>query len=109
MNKSMTDYRINILYSEEAKQHIAEIPDLRGCSASGETPVEAVREVLIGNDCGLTPDGCMESRSPSRVTDRPFSLVAYCRSPERRGHPTTSDLPIHITVYLGVRSTHCTY
>lgn len=48
MNKSMTDYRINILYSEEAKQHIAEIPDLRGCSASGETPVEAVREVLIG-------------------------------------------------------------
>ena len=42
----MTDYHINLFYSEPDAGYIADIPDLRMCSAFGETPEEALREVL---------------------------------------------------------------
>ncbi|HLX12157.1 MAG TPA: type II toxin-antitoxin system HicB family antitoxin [Bacteroidota bacterium] len=42
----MKDYHINIFYSEADKGYIADIPDLRHCSAFGETPNEALKEVL---------------------------------------------------------------
>ena len=41
----MRDYHINIFYSEEDGGYIADIPDLEACSAFGETPDEALREV----------------------------------------------------------------
>jgi len=41
----MRDYHINIFYSEEDQGYIADIPDLESCSAFGETPDEALREV----------------------------------------------------------------
>lgn len=41
----MTDYPINIFYSEEEGEYITDIPDLKYCSASGATPEEALREV----------------------------------------------------------------
>ena len=41
----MKDYHINIFYSEEDEGYIADIPDLRFCSAFGETPAEALAEV----------------------------------------------------------------
>jgi len=41
----MRDYHINIFYSEEDDGYIADIPDLEACSAFGETPDEALREV----------------------------------------------------------------
>lgn len=41
----MKDYHINIFYSEEDGGYIADIPDLAYCSAFGETPAEALREV----------------------------------------------------------------
>ncbi|WP_324282254.1 type II toxin-antitoxin system HicB family antitoxin [Cyanobacterium aponinum UTEX 3221] len=40
-------YHINIFYSEEDQGYIADIPDLKFCSAYGETPEEALQEVLI--------------------------------------------------------------
>ncbi len=43
----MKDYHINIFYSEEDEGYIADIPDLKSCSAFGETPEEALKEVLI--------------------------------------------------------------
>jgi predicted RNase H-like HicB family nuclease len=43
----MKDYHINIFYSEEDEGYIADIPDLKFCSAFGHTPDEALREVLI--------------------------------------------------------------
>jgi predicted RNase H-like HicB family nuclease len=43
----MKDYHINIFYSEEDGEYIADIPDLKYCSASGATPEEALREVLV--------------------------------------------------------------
>ena len=40
-------YHINVLYSEEDGGWIADIPDLAHCSAFGESPEEALREVRI--------------------------------------------------------------
>jgi predicted RNase H-like HicB family nuclease len=41
----MTDYHINIFYSEEDNCYVADIPDLKYCSAFGDTPEEALHEV----------------------------------------------------------------
>lgn len=41
----MSDYHINIFYSEEDGGYIADIPDLKSCSAFGDTPEEALAEV----------------------------------------------------------------
>ena len=39
------DYHINIFYSEEDGGYIADIPDLKRCSAFGETPEKALHEL----------------------------------------------------------------
>jgi predicted RNase H-like HicB family nuclease len=41
----MKDYHINIFYSDDDGGYIADIPDLKVCSAFGSTPEEAMREV----------------------------------------------------------------
>ena len=40
----MKDYHINIFHSQEDDGYIADIPDLRYCSAFGRTPAEALLE-----------------------------------------------------------------
>jgi predicted RNase H-like HicB family nuclease len=42
----MKGYHINIFYSEADEGYIADIPDLKYCSAFGETEEEALHEVL---------------------------------------------------------------
>jgi predicted RNase H-like HicB family nuclease len=42
----MTDYHINVFYSEEDGGYIADVPDLPHCTAFGETPEQALAEVL---------------------------------------------------------------
>ena len=41
----MSDYHINVFYSEEDGGYVADIPDLEACSAFGATPEEALAEV----------------------------------------------------------------
>jgi predicted RNase H-like HicB family nuclease len=41
----VTDYHINIFYSDEDRAYVADIPDLEYCSAFGATPQEALAEV----------------------------------------------------------------
>lgn len=41
----MSDYHINIFYSEEDGGYIADIPDLESCSAFGATPERALAEL----------------------------------------------------------------
>jgi predicted RNase H-like HicB family nuclease len=41
----MSDYHINIFYSDEDGGYIADIPDLDACSAYGDTPEDALAEV----------------------------------------------------------------
>jgi len=49
----MTDYHINIFYSEEDAGYIADIPDLQSCSAFGKTPFEALSEVQTAKTAWL--------------------------------------------------------
>jgi predicted RNase H-like HicB family nuclease len=49
----VSDYHINIFYSEEDGGYIADIPDLEACSAFGATPEEALAEVTRAKDAWL--------------------------------------------------------
>jgi len=49
----MKDYHINIFYSQEDGGYIADIPDLKYCSASGKTPQKALDEVLVAQKLWL--------------------------------------------------------
>lgn len=50
----MKDYDINIFWSDEDSGYIADIPDLKVCSAFGKTPEEALAEVEIAKAAWLT-------------------------------------------------------
>jgi predicted RNase H-like HicB family nuclease len=41
----MSDYHINVFYSDEDSAYVADIPDLEACSAFGSTAEEALAEV----------------------------------------------------------------
>ncbi|MFV1977142.1 MAG: type II toxin-antitoxin system HicB family antitoxin [Candidatus Scalindua sp.] len=64
----MKDYHINIFYSEEDQGYIADIPDLKSCSAFGETPEQALQEVLIAKENWL---------ESARTNDRPVPKPEY--------------------------------
>jgi predicted RNase H-like HicB family nuclease len=49
----MKDYSINIFHSEDDEGYIADIPDLQFCSACGDTPEEALKEVQIAKSVWL--------------------------------------------------------
>lgn len=49
----MTDYPIVIFRTPSDGLHVAEVPDLPGCNAHGETPEEALREVLVATGLWL--------------------------------------------------------
>lgn len=49
----MTDYHINVFYSDEDGGYIADIPDLDACSAFGEDPNRALAEVLVAKEAWL--------------------------------------------------------
>lgn len=50
---SIPRYHINIFFSTADDCYIADIPDLRFCSASGSTPTEALEEALGARDAYL--------------------------------------------------------
>ena len=64
----MKDYHINIFYSEEDGGYIADIPDLPYCSAYGDTPEEALREILTAKEAWL---------ESARATDKPVPPPRY--------------------------------
>ncbi|WP_022853571.1 type II toxin-antitoxin system HicB family antitoxin [Thermodesulfatator atlanticus] len=43
----MHRYPIIIFFSEEDNCYVAEAPDLKGCSAVGDTPEEALKEIQV--------------------------------------------------------------
>jgi predicted RNase H-like HicB family nuclease len=50
----VTDYHINIFYSEEDGGYIADIPDLDACSAFGGTAEEALAQVEQAREAWLS-------------------------------------------------------
>lgn len=53
LSRVMKDYHINIFYSDNDNGYIADIPDLKNCSAFGETQNEALKQVLIAQKIWL--------------------------------------------------------
>jgi len=49
----MSDYHINIFYSDEDGGYVADIPDLEACSAFGKTAEEALAQVEQARDAWL--------------------------------------------------------
>ena len=49
----MSDYHINIFFSEEDGGYIADIPDLDSCSAFGATDEEAFLEVKLAKEAWI--------------------------------------------------------
>lgn len=46
-------YHINVFYSAEDRCYIADVPDLKYCSAHGATPEEALGEVLVAQSAWI--------------------------------------------------------
>ena len=59
----MKDYHINIFYSDDDGGYIADIPDLDSCSAFGESPEEALAEVIKAKEAWLV--AIQESGKPA--------------------------------------------
>jgi predicted RNase H-like HicB family nuclease len=49
----MQNYNINIFFSEDDEGYIADMPDLKFCSAFGKTPQDALRELMIAKKLWL--------------------------------------------------------
>lgn len=49
----MSGYYINVFYSNQDGGYTADIPDLKYCSALGETPEEALREAMLAKAAWL--------------------------------------------------------
>lgn len=49
----MSDYHIDIFWSDEHGGYIADIPDLRACSAFGASPAKALAQVELAKAAWL--------------------------------------------------------
>ena len=71
----MKDYHINIFYSEEDEGYIADIPDLKHCSAFGKSRQEALAEVEIAKELWIETAG-REGKPIPRPRYRPVIYQA---------------------------------
>ncbi len=69
----MSDYHINIFYSEQDGGYIADIPDLDSCSAFGETPEQALKELEAAKKAWL--EAARQARKP--IPPRRYKPVIY--------------------------------
>ena len=71
----MKDYHINIFWSEEDGGYIADIPDLASCSAFGDTPEEALRQVELAKETWLAA-----ARAEGKPVPAPRYRPAICQT-----------------------------
>ncbi len=64
----MSDYHINVFYSDEDGGYIADVPDLESCAAFGATPEEALAEMERAKEAWL---------AAARDTGRPIPEPRY--------------------------------
>lgn len=72
----MKDYHINIFYSDEDGGYIADIPDLKFCSAFGTTPNEALNEVLVAKEAWLESAKSNKKKIPKPRYSPAFYKIA---------------------------------
>jgi len=71
----VTDYHINVFYSDEDGGYIADIPDLDACSAFGATAEEALAEVEKAKETWLGA-----ARDAGRtIPEPPYRPAIYAR------------------------------
>ena len=68
----MNEYPISVFWSPEDGQWVAVVPDLEGCSATGDSPDEAVREVEIAK--GLWLSSAKEHGDPIPKPSKPQAV-----------------------------------
>jgi predicted RNase H-like HicB family nuclease len=64
----MSDYHVNIFFSESDGGYIADIPDLEACSAFGKTQQEALKQVQVAKKAWL---------SAAKASRRPIPKPRY--------------------------------
>jgi predicted RNase H-like HicB family nuclease len=64
----VSDYHINIVWSEEDGGYIADIPDLRACSAFGASPAETLAQVELAKAAWL---------EAARAEGKPIPVPGY--------------------------------
>jgi predicted RNase H-like HicB family nuclease len=64
----MRGYHINIFYSEKDGGYIADIPEIKACSAFAETPDQAFAEVLLAKEAWL---------AAAKAHGKPIPLAKY--------------------------------
>ena len=69
----MKDYHINLFYSDDDEGYIDDIPDLKHCSAFGDTPNEALEELIKAKEAWLKV--AQESGKP--IPERHYKPVIY--------------------------------
>jgi predicted RNase H-like HicB family nuclease len=69
----MKDYHVNVSCSDEDEGYIADIPDLRHCSAFGAMPQEVLAEVLKAKDARIK--AAKAARKP--ITSPSFRPAIY--------------------------------
>jgi len=70
------DYHINVFWSEEDGCYVADIPDLRFCTAFGNTPEDALREVMVAKE-GWLDTARAEGKSIPEPHYRPSASAAH--------------------------------
>src|SRR3546814_6850142 len=76
-----THYHINLFWSDEDDCWIADVPDLKYCSAHAATPEEAVREVQVAMTAWLEVSA-ERGETPPRPRYRPAIYSVRDRSEE---------------------------
>jgi predicted RNase H-like HicB family nuclease len=71
----VSDYHINVFFSEEDGGYIADIPDLEACSAFGSSPEEALAEVAKAKEAWLAT--AREARKP--IPEPRYRPAIYAR------------------------------
>ena len=74
----MRDYHINVFWSDEDDCYVADIPDLVACAAFGDTPQEALAEVMIAKNLWL---------ETARECGKPIPEARYWPAPSRFPSP----------------------
>jgi predicted RNase H-like HicB family nuclease len=82
-SRPVTDYCVHIFWSEEDGGYIADIPDLACCSAFGDTPEEALRQVAMAKEAWL--DAARAKRGGRRRRSPTCPLDDRCQSDNNAG------------------------
>lgn len=75
-------YAVVVAYSDEDKGYIATVPELRGCSAFGDTEEEAIKEVKAAASLWLSAARKARRKVPEPIVEKKFKGRFPLRIPE---------------------------